>query len=63
MAHVVNIIQLNDRGEQLGVKYTHEFMFEASARKWIDGFNRVHSLDAEEPWVAVYAGENTSQTV
>ena len=59
MAHLVNVVELNEQGEQLRVKYTHEFVFEATARKWADGFNRVYdnSVDDDNHWVAVYAGK------
>lgn len=59
MAHLVNIVQLNKQGEQVRVKYTHEFAFEAGAKKWIEGFNHVYRQpeDDEDRFLAVYAGE------
>lgn len=59
MAHLVNVVKLNEQGEQLCVKYTHKFVFEATARKWADGFNQVYVNDDgdDDHWVAVYAGE------
>lgn len=61
MAHLVNIVQLNEQGEHVRVKYTHKFVFEATARKWADGFNRIYSdpVDDEDRVLAVYAGEQT----
>ena len=60
MTHIVNIIKLSDQGDQLSIKYTHEFMFEGTARKWIDSFNLVNnSDDPDDRWIAVYAGMNT----
>ena len=61
MAHLVNVVQLNEQGEHVRVKYTHEFMFEVSAKKWMDGFNRVYNMgdgdDDDDNFVAVYVGE------
>lgn len=59
MAHIVDVVQLNEQGEQVRAKYTHEFAFEATARKWADGFNRVYSNpgDDEDRFLAVYAGQ------
>lgn len=63
MVHSVNVMQLNENGEYMRVTSTHEFAFEVSARKWVDGFNRVHSelSTDDDNYLAVYVGEQTTE--
>ena len=63
MSHIVTVVQVNEQGDLIGVKYKHEFYFESSARKWADGFNRVYGNpdEDEDRFLAVYVGESKKQ--
>ena len=66
MTKYVHIVQVHpvENGEPNlhKVRAEHEFWFEASAKKWADGMNKVEAMDGDPEYMAVYVGRVNDAT-
>ena len=61
--HIVRIHPVENGEPNLHkVRAEHEFWFEASAKKWAEGMNKVESMDDDPENMAVYCGRVNDET-